>query len=82
MPYERIFGVLDVRPKIIDSTNATEITEVTGEILIKDLCFSYDHTSPILSNLSMTVPAGKTVALVRTFRLRKEHIFKFSHQVF
>ena len=61
---ERIFGVLDVRPKIIDSTNATEITEVTGEILIKDLCFSYDHTSPILSNLSMTVPAGKTVALV------------------
>ena len=26
---ERIFGVLDVRPKIIDSTNATEITDVT-----------------------------------------------------
>ena len=61
---ERIFGVLDVRPKIIDSTNATEITDVTGEILVKDLCFSYDGTSPILSNLSMTVPAGKTVALV------------------
>ena len=61
---ERIFGVLDVRPKIIDSTNATEITDVTGEILIKELCFSYDDTSPILSNLSMTVPAGKTVALV------------------
>ena len=61
---ERIFGVLDVRPKIIDSTNASEITEVTGEILIKDLCFSYDDTSPILSNLSMAIPAGKTIALV------------------
>ena len=61
---ERIFGVLDSKPKIVDRSDAIQLKEVTGEILIENLYFSYDGTPPILSNLSMQIPAGQTIALV------------------
>jgi subfamily B ATP-binding cassette protein MsbA len=61
---ERIFGVLDIKPKIVDRSDAIQLKEVTGEILIENLHFSYDGTPPILSNLSMQIPAGQTIALV------------------
>ena len=61
---ERIFGVLDIKPKIVDRRDAIQLKEVTGDILIKNLHFSYDGTPPILSNLSMQIPAGQTIALV------------------
>ena len=61
---ERIFGVLDIKPKIVDKSDAIQLKEVTGEILIQNLHFSYDGTPPILSNLSMQIPAGRTIALV------------------
>ena len=59
---ERIFGVLDIKPKIVDKSDAIQLKEVTGEILIENLHFSYDGTPPILSNLSMQIPAGQTIA--------------------
>ena len=61
---ERIFGVLDSKPKIVDRSDAIQLKEVTGEILIENLYFSYDGTPPILTNLSMQIPAGQTIALV------------------
>ena len=61
---ERIFGVLDIKPKIVDRSDAIQLKEVTGEILIENLYFSYNGTLPILSNLSMQIPAGQTIALV------------------
>ena len=61
---ERIFGVLDIKPKIVDRSDAIQLKEVTGEILIENLYFSYDGMPPILSNLSMQIPAGQTIALV------------------
>ncbi len=61
---ERIFGVLDIKPKIVDRSDAIQLKEVTGEILIENLYFSYNGTPPILSNLSMQIPAGQTIALV------------------
>ena len=61
---ERIFGILDIKPQIVDRSDAIQLKEVTGEILIKNLYFSYDGTPPILSNLSMQIPAGQTIALV------------------
>jgi len=61
---ERIFGVLDIKPKIVDSSDAIQLKEVTGELLIANLYFSYNGTPPILNNLSMQIPAGQTIALV------------------
>ena len=61
---ERIFGVLDIKPRIVDRSDAIQLKEVTGEILIENLYFSYNGTPPILSNLSMQIPAGQTIALV------------------
>ena len=36
---ERIFGVLDIKPKIVDRSDAIQLKEVTGEILIENLTF-------------------------------------------
>jgi ATP-binding cassette subfamily B protein len=37
---------------------------VKGEIILKDVYFSYPNRTPVLTNLSLTIPAGKTTAIV------------------
>ncbi|MCX6124327.1 MAG: ABC transporter transmembrane domain-containing protein, partial [Proteobacteria bacterium] len=44
--------------RVLDSNN------VQGHIEIKNLSFAYTGRSPVFSNLSMRIPAGKTVAIV------------------
>lgn len=36
---------------------------LTGDIVFRDVCFSYDR-KPVLNHLSMTIPGGKTVAIL------------------
>ncbi|MDB6024620.1 MAG: transporter [Verrucomicrobiales bacterium] len=62
---EEIFKILDVQDHLGDAPNATEVKMVRGEIQFENLHFSYEQTDrPILNGLSLSVPAGKTVALV------------------
>ncbi|KAK9723946.1 hypothetical protein RND81_05G036200 [Saponaria officinalis] len=63
----KIFMVIDHKPSI-DRNNetGTELESVTGQIELKNVEFSYPSRPDvkILSNFSLTVPAGKTIALV------------------
>ncbi|XP_074276332.1 ABC transporter B family member 1 [Silene latifolia] len=63
----KIFMVIDHKPTI-DRNNetGTELDSVTGQIELKNVEFSYPSRPDIkiLSNFSLTVPAGKTIALV------------------
>jgi ABC-type multidrug transport system fused ATPase/permease subunit len=40
------------------------LTVREGEIELKGVSFAYSPDAPILKNISLTIPAGKTVALV------------------
>jgi ATP-binding cassette, subfamily B, bacterial len=42
----------------------TELSEVRGEIRLDNVTFSYTGTDPILSDLSLSIEAGQSVALV------------------
>jgi ABC-type multidrug transport system fused ATPase/permease subunit len=61
---DKIFELLDEEPDIADRPDAVELPRVRGEIEFQDVRFSYDGEQPALSELSLHVPPGQTVALV------------------
>ena len=61
---QRIFAILDVEPEIRDVAQAKPLAIDGGEIRFEDVRFAYANGAPALKGVSLTVPAGKTVALV------------------
>jgi subfamily B ATP-binding cassette protein MsbA len=58
-----VFEILD--HPVEQDTGTTELTGVNGDIRFEQVNFSYPgHDKQVLSDISFTVPAGKTVALV------------------
>lgn len=63
---ERIMNLLDSEIEVKDATNAQEMGDVKGDVIFKEVSFSYpdDDTTAVLENIQFSVPAGSTVALV------------------
>jgi subfamily B ATP-binding cassette protein MsbA len=61
---QRIFEVLDVEPTIRDMPGAQPLRIDGGEIRFDDVCFGYVPGTAAIDGLSLTIPAGHTVALV------------------
>lgn len=61
---ERVFEILDLEEEPSDIPNALDIQNPRGNVTFNNVCFSYDKGTPILKNVSFTIEAGKTVALV------------------
>ena len=61
---ERFYRLADRRPTIVDAPNARLLTLSKGEITFTDVRFAYGEAVPALSNISLSVPGGKTTALV------------------
>ncbi len=60
----RIFQVLDVEPTIRDLPGAAPLRVAGGEICFDRVRFGYAPGAVALDRVSLTVPAGRTVALV------------------
>ena len=60
----RVFGIIDRQRKIIDAPDAKPLKFKKGEIVFDHVSFAYNENEPVLNDISLTVPAGKTVALV------------------
>ena len=61
---QRIFDILDSEPAIKDASNAQPLAIKGGEIRFGDVQFAYANGTPALNGVSLTVPAGKRIALV------------------
>ncbi|MBV8505241.1 MAG: ATP-binding cassette domain-containing protein [Alphaproteobacteria bacterium] len=61
---QRIFEVLDVEPAIRDMPGARPLRIRGGEIRFEEVRFGYVPGTPVIEGLSLTIPAGHTVALV------------------
>ncbi len=68
---QRVFELLDTRPTVLDAPGAGDLTQVSGQISIEDVSFSYpgaadglDGGAPVLQGVSLEVKAGEIVALV------------------
>lgn len=60
---ERVFEVLEVENTIQDKPDAVVLNGFSSEIQLKNINFSYGK-EPVLKNFSLSIPKGKTVALV------------------
>ena len=60
---ERVLALIDEKPAIVDAPNAISITTFNDNIEFKNVSFAYED-KPVLSNVNLIVPKGKTVALV------------------
>jgi ABC-type transport system involved in Fe-S cluster assembly fused permease/ATPase subunit len=61
---EQMFQLLKVNAEIKDKPGATPLKVAEAEVNFDNVSFAYDHERPILRDLSFTIPAGKTVAIV------------------
>lgn len=61
---EKLAGVLAERPAIADPVRPVPLRTARGAVALRDVGFGYQPGRPVLTGLSLTVPAGQTVALV------------------
>ena len=77
---EKIAGVLAVAPAIADPAQPVRPAHIAGEIAVRDVDFGYEAAGepqrPVLSGMTLEVPAGQTVALVGTTGAGKTTIAK------
>ncbi len=62
--FKRFIEVLDTKPDITDSPDAKPLKNVKGNILFRDVSFSYNSSESVLEHISIHIDPGKTVALV------------------
>jgi len=61
---ERVFEILDQRPEVSDSPEATVLTTVSGYIRVENVSFAYDPRQPVLTDVSFEAKPGELVAIV------------------
>ena len=61
---ERVFQLLDTTPEIVDKVDAVPLVTENYDVHIDDVVFKYPDGTIALDHLNVTVPHGKTVALV------------------
>ena len=64
MAIERVFGVLELKPKIRDKENVKEFQNINDEITFENVSFEYIKNKPVLKNLNLHIKKGETLALV------------------
>ena len=62
--FKRFAQIMETEPEIQEKPNAATLEQVKGEIQYQDVSFSYDEKEAVLDHLDITIPAGKTCALV------------------
>ena len=61
---ERIFDLLDVEPAIVDAPDAVDLSIIKGRVEYAGVSYSYKEGEPVLSDVSLTIEPGQTVAVV------------------
>ncbi len=61
---ERIFETIDEPVNVKDAPDAVEMPPIHGEVIFKDVCFSYEDDVQILNKVSFTAHPGDTFAIV------------------
>ncbi len=79
----RVFAMLDTRPKIKDGQQPLPVADVKGEVVLNAVDFRYHwhlvdavKMPPVLQDLSLTIPAGETAAIVGSTGSGKTTIIK------
>jgi ATP-binding cassette subfamily B protein len=60
----RVMNLLDTPIAIHSGHISLPVASVRGEMELKDVTFAYNERNPVIQNLSLHIPAGKTIAIV------------------
>ncbi|MGL5081374.1 MAG: ABC transporter ATP-binding protein [Microcoleaceae cyanobacterium] len=60
----RVMNLLDTPIEIHSGNIALPVASIQGEIAIQNITFAYRNRVPVIQNLSLEIPAGKTIAIV------------------
>lgn len=63
---ERIFEIIDENPESEDKPNAISLTNIKGDVTMKDVYFGYKPEKLILKGVSLDAKSGEKIALVGT----------------
>lgn len=61
---DMLYGVLDSQPAVRDSDAPVQLVGSNHELRIERLSFHYTEKHPVLCNVDLSVPFGKTIALL------------------
>lgn len=61
---ERVNKILDATNDLTETDNPKRISALNDKIEIKGVCFSYDDSREVLTDIDLTIPKGKMIALV------------------
>lgn len=60
---ERVLNLIDTKPDLVDRPNAISLAQFENELVMENVSFAYGEKQ-VLNNINLTIPKGKTVALV------------------
>jgi ABC-type multidrug transport system fused ATPase/permease subunit len=61
---QRVFELLDREPRLVSAPDAPPLPPGAGRVEMRDVAFGYEDGGLVLSDIDLTVEAGRTVALV------------------
>jgi ATP-binding cassette subfamily B multidrug efflux pump len=61
---ERIFGLLDITPEIVDKPDAIEMPPIMGKVEFQEAKAEYKQGVPVLHGVSFTAEPGQMIAIV------------------
>lgn len=62
----RVFGLLEIKPAIVDNPNAQDMPPFHQEISFQEVSFGYGGGEMVLKKINLAVKAGEVLALVGT----------------
>jgi len=61
---ERLLGLVETMPEILDRTDASDSGDIRGDLEIRNMSFHYGDGNRIFDDFSILIPAGQTLAIV------------------
>ncbi len=62
--FRRFSAMMDTRPEILDAPDAVDLENVLGNISYEDVSFRYSGDEEVLEHVDISIPAGRSIALV------------------
>jgi len=62
--FDQLFTVLETNSTIMDAPDAAMPETFTPEVTFDNVTFAYREDAPVIKNVTLAIPAGKTIALV------------------
>lgn len=61
---QRIFAIIDAKPEITEKENPVDLSDLKGDLTVRNLTFSYLPGYPVLKDISFSVKAGEMLGIV------------------